>query len=112
MHLPFYFLPSISLLLLFGLLCSAKPLDRREIMDTTDTEHGKPLGLYAYGDGIYGLPIFYETGETYPVLIFCSFIQFFFHRRGQSSDWVTKPVIKPDPQGDVHGEQDVDARRW
>ncbi|KAJ5205772.1 hypothetical protein N7472_002220 [Penicillium cf. griseofulvum] len=44
---------SILPLLVFGLICSAKPLQKRQSTDPT------PFKLYAYGTDISGLPIFY-----------------------------------------------------
>ncbi|KAJ5872582.1 uncharacterized protein N7529_004935 [Penicillium soppii] len=47
----FFILP---LLLTFGLVCSAHPLDARQST--------APFKLYAYGKGISGLPVFYKNG--------------------------------------------------
>ncbi|KAJ5375170.1 hypothetical protein N7517_007176 [Penicillium concentricum] len=44
---------SILPLLAFGLICSAQPLEKRQLTDTTSFK------LYAYGPGISGLPISY-----------------------------------------------------
>ncbi|KAJ5598061.1 hypothetical protein N7537_008145 [Penicillium hordei] len=52
------------LLLAFGLVCSAHPLEERQSRTT------EPFKLYAYGPGISGLPVFYRnvtasTGNTF-----------------------------------------------
>lgn len=44
------------LLLAFGLVCSAHPLEERQLRTT------EPFKLYAYGPGISGLPVFYNNG--------------------------------------------------
>ncbi|KAJ6113795.1 hypothetical protein N7523_007112 [Penicillium sp. IBT 18751x] len=40
-----------------GLFSSAQPLEERQA-------NGTPFGLYAYGDGINGLPVFYADGSN------------------------------------------------
>ncbi|KXG51017.1 uncharacterized protein PGRI_065890 [Penicillium griseofulvum] len=50
---------SILPLLVFGLVCSANPLYKRQSTDTT------PFKLYAYGADISGLPIFYMNGTAH-----------------------------------------------
>ncbi|KAJ5823073.1 hypothetical protein N7447_005413 [Penicillium robsamsonii] len=52
---------SLSILpfLAFGLICSAKPLEKRQTTDTTSFK------LYAYGPDISGLPIFYLNGTAH-----------------------------------------------
>ena len=40
----------------FGLFCSAQPLEERQ-------SNGNPFNLYAYGEGINGLPVFYADGS-------------------------------------------------
>ncbi|KAJ5441197.1 hypothetical protein N7491_003603 [Penicillium cf. griseofulvum] len=50
---------SILPLLVFGLICSAKPLQKRQSTDPT------PFKLYAYGTDISGLPIFYMNGVAH-----------------------------------------------
>ncbi|KAJ9491168.1 hypothetical protein VN97_g2082 [Penicillium thymicola] len=46
------------LLLAFGLVCSAHPLEERQLRTT------EPFKLYAYGPGISGLPVFYNNGTA------------------------------------------------
>ncbi|CRL29121.1 unnamed protein product [Penicillium camemberti] len=46
------------LLLAFGLVCSAHPLEERQSRTT------EPFKLYAYGPGISGLPVFYRNDES------------------------------------------------
>ncbi|KAJ6149704.1 hypothetical protein N7471_000903 [Penicillium samsonianum] len=49
---------SILLLLAFGLVCSAHPLEKRQSRPTDSFK------LYAYGPGISGLPVFYRNGTA------------------------------------------------
>lgn len=45
----------------FGLFCSAQPLEERQ-------SNGNSFDLYAYGEGINGLPVFYADG-SHPTLV-------------------------------------------
>ncbi|KAJ5478363.1 hypothetical protein N7530_003872 [Penicillium desertorum] len=49
---------SILPLLVFGLVCSAHPLEKRQSRPTDSFK------LYAYGPGISGLPVFYRNGSA------------------------------------------------
>ena len=46
-----------ALVVFLGLVCSAQPLQARQSNDT-------PFSLYAYGDNINGLPVFYADGAS------------------------------------------------
>lgn len=46
------------LIAIFGLACQAAPLSERQ----ADESKGSTFGLYAYGNNINGLPVFYADG--------------------------------------------------
>lgn len=62
----------------FGLLGLAKPLEERQ-------SSGKPFNLYAYGEGIPGLQIFYADGELSILILIVARLTCSVYRSG--SNW-------------------------
>lgn len=62
----------------FGLLGLAKPLEERQ-------SSGKPFNLYAYGEGIPGLPVFYADGWPSMLIPIVDSLTYLVYR--SSSNW-------------------------
>lgn len=62
----------------FGLLSLAKPLEERQFS-------GKPFNLYAYGEGIPGLQVFYADGQLSIVILIVDRLTYSVCR--SSSNW-------------------------